>query len=69
MRNVSDKNCRETQNTHFMFSNLRIYENCAVHETMWKNMAQLDRPQRTIQYGARASHAGYPRLQTHIQNM
>ena len=41
MRNVSDKSCREIQNTHFMFNNF-FSENCAVYEIMWKNILQPD---------------------------
>ena len=37
MRNVSDKSCRENQNTHFMFSNF-FSQNCTVYEILWKNM-------------------------------
>jgi hypothetical protein len=47
MRNVSDRSCRENQNTHFMFNNV-FPENHAVYETIWKNMVQSDRPQMTI---------------------
>jgi hypothetical protein len=57
MRNVSDKSCRENQNTHFMFNNF-FSENRAICEIMWKNMVQPDRPQMTIWYGACALHAG-----------
>jgi len=46
MRNVSDKSCRENQNTHFVFSN--FFFNRTVYETMWKNMVQPDRPQMTV---------------------
>jgi len=35
MKNVSDENCRENQNTHFVFSNF-FFENRAVYEIMWK---------------------------------
>jgi len=35
MRNVSDKSCRENQNTHFVFSNF-FPQNRAVYEIMWK---------------------------------
>jgi hypothetical protein len=38
MRNVSDKRCRENQNTHCIFNN----------EIMWENMAEPDRLQVTI---------------------
>jgi hypothetical protein len=47
MRNVSDKSCRENQNTHFMFSNI-LLENRAVYEIMLKNMVEPGRPQMTI---------------------
>jgi hypothetical protein len=68
MRNVSDKSPREIQNTHFMFKNF-FPKNCAIYEIMYKNMAELDRPQMTIQYGLSAWHAEQLRLQTHTQNM
>jgi len=44
MRNVSNKCCRENQNTHFMFNFL----NRAVYEITWKNTAEPGRPQMTI---------------------
>jgi len=47
IRNVSDKICRENQNTHFMFNN-DFFENRAVYERMWKNILELDRPQMTV---------------------
>jgi len=47
MRNVSDKSCRENQNTHFVFSNF-FFENRAVYEIMWENIVQPDGPQTTI---------------------
>jgi hypothetical protein len=47
MRNVSDKSCRENQNTHFMFNSI-YFENRAVNEIMWKNPVQPDRLQATI---------------------
>jgi hypothetical protein len=34
MTNVSDKSCRENQNTNFIFTN--FFENRAVYEIMWK---------------------------------
>jgi len=46
MRNVSDKSCRENQNTHFVFNNF-FSENRAVNEIMWKNMVEPERPQTT----------------------
>ena len=35
MRNVSDKSCREIQNTQFMFNDFLV-ENRAVYDIMWK---------------------------------
>jgi hypothetical protein len=47
MRNVSDKSCRENQNTHFVFRNFFFFENRAVYEIMWKNISEPDGPQTT----------------------
>jgi hypothetical protein len=47
LRNVSDKSCRENQNTHFTLYNL-FSDNLAVCEIMWKNIAEPDRPQMTV---------------------
>ena len=41
MRNVSNKSCRENQNTHFTFSNF-FSENHAVYEIMSKNLVESD---------------------------
>jgi hypothetical protein len=49
MINVSDKCCRENQNTHFVFRNFSFHENLAVYKMMWKNIADLGRPLMTIQ--------------------
>jgi len=43
MRNVSDKTCRESQNTHFI-----CFENNAVYKLMWKNIVEPDRPHLTV---------------------
>ena len=51
MRNASDKSHRESQNTHYVFSNF-FPESCAVYEIMRKNMVELDRSQMTTKYGA-----------------
>ena len=53
MRNVSDKSCRQNQNTHFVFSNifpkiLSFMRKCG------KNVVEGDRPQMTI-WGMRIS--------------
>jgi hypothetical protein len=47
MRNVSDKSCRENQNT-FYVQELFFFDNFAFCEIMWKNTAELGRPQKTI---------------------
>ena len=47
MRNVSNKICKENQNTYFMF-NTFFFENRAVYEIMWKNIIQPDRPYMTV---------------------
>jgi len=47
MRDVSDKICRENQNTYFMY-NISFCENCAVYEIMWKSLEEPGRPQMTI---------------------
>ena len=47
MRNFSDKNRTENQNTHFMFNNF-FSETDAVYEIMWKHIVEPDRPQMTI---------------------
>jgi len=54
--------------TPFMFNNL-FPDNRAVYEIMWKYPVEPDSPQMTIQYGARALHAEWLRLQTHTHNM
>ena len=48
MRNVSDKNCRENQDTYFAFSNFFSLENRAVCGKIWENMVERGRPQMTI---------------------
>ena len=48
MENVSNKSCRENQDTHFVFIYLFIYlyfENHTVYGIMWKNNIKLDKPQ------------------------
>ena len=48
MINDSDKICKETQSTHFVFSIFFFFENRAVYETLWKNMVEPDRPQMKL---------------------
>jgi hypothetical protein len=38
MRNVSDKSCRENQNTHFMLNN--VFRKSTVYEIKWKNIVE-----------------------------
>jgi len=51
MRNVSDKSCRENENTHPTFNSfffLFFYKNSALYKITWKNTVQPDRSQITI---------------------
>ena len=41
-RNVSDKSCREHQQTYYVFSNF-FFESLALYETMWKKFVGSDR--------------------------
>jgi hypothetical protein len=48
LRNVSNRSCRENQNTHFMLNNFPLplpAESHATYEIMWKKMAE---PARTL---------------------
>jgi len=47
MKNISNKTCRENQNTHFVFSDF-FFENRAVYKITWKNIVERGRPQMTI---------------------
>jgi hypothetical protein len=46
MKNISDRHCRENQNTYSIFNNFS--ENRAVYEAKWKNFAEPGRPWKTI---------------------
>ena len=46
MRNVSDKICRDNQNTHFVLQNFFLNHN--FYEIMWKSIVQPGRPQMII---------------------
>jgi len=49
MKNVSDRSCRENQNTRFSLSNLFfLSENRAVYKIMWKNAVESCMPQMKI---------------------
>ena len=58
MRNVSDRICRENQNTHFVFSIFFSPENSALFQLRWKNIVEQTRPQMRIKHGACALHVG-----------
>jgi len=45
-KNISDKRCRETRNTHFMFNH--FFFNRVVYEIMWKTFEERNGPQMTI---------------------
>ena len=48
MRNFSDKNCRENQNTYFTTNNIFFFfENRAVYEIMWDNIVERGRSEIT----------------------
>ena len=46
MTNISDKSCRENQNTHFVLNN--FFLNRGFYKIMWKNIVVSGRPQMTI---------------------
>ena len=48
VRNVSDRGCRENQNTDFVIDTFFFCENRAVYGIMWKNIVQTDMPQMSI---------------------
>ena len=47
--NVSDKNCAENPNTHFMLNNI-FFEILAVYEIMLKNILEPSRTQMTVRH-------------------
>jgi hypothetical protein len=66
MSNVSDKICRENQNSHFMYNN--VFRKLCHFETMWKNMVEPISPQMTIRRMRIA--CWIPKAKsTHTQNM
>jgi len=49
MRNVSDKSCRENQNTHFVYINGGFLPpKIMSFMRMWKTIAEPDAPQMTV---------------------
>jgi hypothetical protein len=61
MRNVLYKDCRENQNTHFIFNNL-FSKNRTIYEIMSKNVVETEGPQMMSQDGAYVLHVGLVRL-------
>jgi len=47
MRNISDKNSRENQNTDIRVI-IFVFENSTFYEIMWENIVQPDRPPMKI---------------------
>ena len=66
MIKVSDKSCRENQNTHFVLSNFFVF-NHAVYDNVEKYFGVGGG--HRWQYGTLASHAGYLRLQIYILSL
>jgi len=48
VRNVSDKPCRENENTHISRPITLFFQSRAVYAIMWKNILEPGRPQMTI---------------------
>jgi len=65
MRNVSDKNCRENQNTHFTFNNVSFFFFLIVPFMRYCGKIVYSRTGHRWQYGARALNARYLRQNTH----
>jgi len=47
VRNISDKRCRENQNTDVLCSNIS-FENRTIYEKMWKNIVEPDKPKMAV---------------------
>ena len=62
VRNVSDKSCRENQNTRFMSNNFIFFEKRAVYEIMWKKYYRVGRA--TWQYNVAPALCMLDSLQT-----
>ena len=57
MSKVSDKSCKVNKTTHFILSKV-FFENRAVYEIVWKNMAQQDKHGRQYNMAPAQLHAG-----------
>jgi hypothetical protein len=61
LKTISEKICREFQNTYYSYFQQFFSNNCAIYEIIWKNVVQSDKPQTTIWYGAYILNAEYLR--------
>jgi len=48
MRNFSERNCTEKQNTHFVYCIFFYFGNRAVYEIMWEDMVERGRLQMRL---------------------
>jgi len=69
METVSDKSCRESQNT-FLFPFFSFRKSCCLWDNV-ENTVEQGRSQMTVLYGTCALlvHAGYLRLRMHTRNI
>jgi hypothetical protein len=73
MKNVSDKSCRENQNTHialyiYIYIYIYIFEYRAVYKIEWKNIVGAGRLQMTM-WRMRIAYWIPKATNTHIQVM
>jgi len=68
MRNISDKICRENQNTLFVFNNFLPKQTYVFYTIIWRKHVS-DGQATDAKYGARVFYARQLRLQTYTQNM
>ena len=66
VRNVSDKSCRENQNTRFVFSDF-FPVNRSVYEIMWEQFVERGGPQTDNM--ARAHTCSILKATSHTQNV
>ena len=57
LRNVSPKNCKESQNIDIVLNNV-LSKNRTIYDIMWNVMVHPDRAQMILRYGARTLRAG-----------
>ena len=46
IKNTSNRGCRENQNSHFTFNNIK--KNLTIYTIMCKNISEPDRPQMAV---------------------